>query len=239
MTLITFDTIAGARVYFPPNGLKPRKVRLERAFHAKMEACLSDLWQRCLWGPAQWIGSLGCYVVDAKRDTGRHKTGEAIDVSDLLWPDGGPGSSISSDDPGLLSRGEGPKRMARYLAVEAVFRLHFQTVLDWWHPDADGGFRHRDHWHIDTGRGEPTWEGRSNQVRFLQAALRYVWQCEGEKGPLNIDGKFGKETFKALSRCDTVEFVARDPLSPKMELTLRDDWWQRFLEAAVQKGFAS
>jgi hypothetical protein len=106
--------------------------------------------------------------------------------------------------------------VACYLAVEAVIRMHFQTALDWWFNAA-----HRDHWHIDTGRGEPAWEGRGNQVRFLQAALRYVWGAEG----LAIDGQFGPKTRTALvmhSDVDAADLAQH---------------WQGFLSARAVRGF--
>jgi hypothetical protein len=219
MTIVTFTTIAGATVYYPPNGLKPRKVRLEAAFLAKLEACFADLWARCPWGQAQWIGSLGCMVPSAPdHDTGRHDSGEAFDLAATLWPvaDGGVATVIVSAEDGTLV--SGGIKIPHYLAFEAVIRIHFQTALDWWHP----GNRHRDHWHIDTGRGEPTWEGRSNQVRFLQAALRYVWCAEG----LAIDGQFGPKTRAALALCcdvDAAEIAGH---------------WQGVLEATAVRGFA-
>jgi len=221
MTIVTFTTLAGATVYYPPNGLKPRKVALESAFHAKLEAMFADLWARSPLGQAQWIGSLGCMVPSTPdHDTGRHNTGEAFDLSDVLWPDGTYGTSVSAGDPGLESRGEGPKRLARYLAVESVVRMHFQTALDWWYPDSrDGKFRHRDHLHIDTGRGEPTWQARSNQVRFLQASLRYVWGAEG----LAIDGVMGAKTRAALG---DVDFGAAEQV------------WPEWLEETARGGFA-
>lgn len=217
--LITFTEIAGAHVYYPPNGLKPRKVRLDRAFHAKLTACLDDLWQRCPWGRADWIGSLGCYVVDPERDTGRHKTGEAIDVARIEWPNG---ERVDPNDPYQVVRG----LTEHYIAVAAVFRLHFQTVLDWWHPDGDGKYRHRDHLHIDTGRGAPTWEKRRNQVRFLQAALNYVWEASPA---LVIDGGFGPKTRAAL---------AGVPQSMAVIEAGGTAWWPEFLEETARRGFA-
>jgi len=224
MTIVHFTTLAGAQIYYPPAGLKPRKVALESAFYAKLEAMFADLWARCPWGPAQWIGSLGCMVPSTPgHDTGRHDTGEAFDLASVMWmrPDGTTRIMIYAGDPASQIR----QVVAGYLAVEAVIRMHFQTALDWWFDAA-----HRDHWHIDTGRGEPTWEERSNQVRFLQAALRYVWGAEGPKGPLEIDGVLGAETSVALARSD----------ADATESTLRgkDSRWPRFLEETARGGFA-
>ena len=225
MTIVTFTTLAGATVYYPPNGLKPRKVRLNAAFHAKLEAMFSDLWARCPWGQAQWIGSLGCMVPSTPgHDTGRHGTGEAFDLSHLGWPRvdqvplraDRPSVRIGAGDPGPDPDAVARIDLARYLAVEAVIRMHFQTALDWWFNAA-----HRDHWHIDTGRGEPTWEGRGNQVRFLQAALRYVWGAEG----LAIDGAMGPKTIGALRRDKRV--ILDDGLG-----------WPLFLRDTAARGFA-
>lgn len=227
LDLITFTEIAGATVYYPPNGLKPRKVRLNRGFHAVLGACLKDLWQRCPWGRAEWLGSLGCYVASTPdHDTGRHDIGEAVDISSLRWPTASVERGSAEPYPAIPREIEiaatdpGPKTgrgCARYLAVAAVFRLHFQTALDWWHPDGDGKFRHRDHWHIDAGRGAPTWEARKNQVRFLQAALRYVWGAEG----LAIDGKLGAKTQAAIDERVDTRHVA----------------WPQFLEETARRGF--
>lgn len=207
MSIVHFTTLAGATIYFPPNGLKPRKVRLESAFHARLEAMFSDLWQRCPWGQAQWIGSLGCMVPSTPgHDTGRHDSGEAFDLASVRWPGR---ALVHATDPSAQA-------YSRYLAVEAVARLHFQTALDWWF-----GAEHRDHWHIDTGHGEPTWEGRSNQVCFLQASLRYVWGVEG----LKIDGAMGPKTRTALQSCFAVALVGAG-------------WWPAFLEETARRGFA-
>lgn len=233
MTLIHFTTLAGATMYFPPNGLRPRRVALEERFHAALEAMFADLWPRCPWGQAQWIGSLGCMVPSTpKRDTGRHNSGEAFDLSDLIWP----GADVPTPSVRIVHIGAGdptplgavpeealrPFR-ARYLAVEAIVRKHFQTALDWWHPTAHAGkpptWDHRDHWHIDSGRGEPTWEGRKNQVMFLQAALRYVWGA----GELKIDGDFGPKTKLAVDEATGRRWEAG---------------WIEFLEETARRGFA-
>jgi hypothetical protein len=223
MTIVKFSEIAGAQIYYPPNGLKPRKVALEAAFHARLESMFADLWQRCPWGQAQWIGSLGCMVPSTPgHDTGRHDSGEAFDLSDVIWdlPDlrGARGGllRIAAGDPGPNPLSVPRIDLARYLAVEAVVRMHFQTALDWWFNTA-----HRDHWHIDCGNGEPTWEGRGNQVRFLQAALRYVWGAEG----LAIDGQFGPKTRTALVMSSDVD--AADIAQH----------WQGFLAATAVRGF--
>jgi hypothetical protein len=229
MTIVTFNSIAGATVYYPSNGLKPRTCRLEEKFHAKIEAMFADLWQRSPWGQAQWIGSLGCMVPSTPgHDSGRHDTGEAFDLATVQWAATNWARVISATDPRCVEP-EVPaagsvEAVARCLAVEAVVRLHFQTALNWWFNAA-----HRDHWHIDTGRGEPTWEARGNQVRFLQAALRYVWGAEG----LVIDGQFGPKTERALMVSDwamkRTSFVALAPGAA---------WWPAFLEETAEKGFA-
>ncbi len=227
MTLVRFTSIAGATVFYPPQGLKPRRVALEEKFHARLEAMFLDLWQRCPWGQAQWIGSLGCYVPSTPdHDTGRHDSGEAFDLASVRFPAASVERGSAEPYPAIPRESEiaatdpGPKTgrgCARYLALESIIRLHFQTALDWWFNAA-----HRDHWHLDLGNGEPIWQGRSNQVRFLQAALRYVWQA----GELAIDGDLGPKTMTAYATSG--HLVSRLP----------HEGWTAFLEETARRGFA-
>lgn len=209
LDLITFTEIAGV-----PVSPSPRKCG--RAFFGKLEAAFEDLWQRCPWGRASRIVHMGAYVDRPDpHGTDRHAQGRAIDIGRIVWPDTGQAMGPAAD----AHDGESvqPTRRARYLAVTAVFELHLGCVLNYWQPDG----KHRSHWHLDDHR-EPGWSPQwKPSVRFLQAALRYVWGAS----ELKIDGDFGPKTQKALDAALST-------------FTERRDWWPDLLEETARKGFA-
>ena len=206
MTIVTFTTIAGC-----PVSPSPRKIGSE--FLAKLNTTFEDLWARCPWGRASKIVHMGAYV-DRPDPKGidRHAQARAIDIAEIRWP--WPHPRISADQPGAMG-GQATKLTAHYLAVTAVFERHLGCVLNYWQPDG----KHRSHWHLDDHR-EPGWNvAWLPSVRFLQAALRYVWAAEG----LAIDGQFGPKTKAALG---DVDFGAAEQV------------WPEWLEETARKGFA-
>lgn len=193
--LIKFDNIDGVQInyarspvaHYGTRGKGPRNVRLERNFHLELAACLTDLWIQCPYGKAEVLVSGGCYVEKA----GRHGQGRAIDIDAIWWPSTG-NLTDGLIRPKPLITLNAPDDAIRYLAVEAVLRKHFGTVLDFWF-----GHGHEDHFHVDNGQPQG-WTGRPPTLHaetlFLQAALAFV---HGQK--VDIDGVLGTETRSALS----------------------------------------
>ena len=209
MTIVTFTSIAGV-----PISPSPRKIG--DAFLAKLDAAFEDLWARCPWGQASKIVHMGAYV-DRPDPKGidRHAQARAIDIGSVRWEPGRGQLTVRAGDPAMGGEGVGAIAMARYLAVTAVFELHLGCALNYWQPDG----KHRSHWHLDDHR-EPGWNaGWLPSVRFLQAALRYVWGAEG----LAIDGVMGPKTRAALG---DVDFGAAEQV------------WPEWLEETARRGFA-
>ena len=204
-TLVHFTTLAGC-----PVTPSPRKCGAE--FLAKLDAAFEDLWARRPWGPAKLITHMGAYVDRPDpQGTDRHAQGRAIDIGEIRWPDG---RWISASHGGSAA----PQIRARYLAVTAVFELHLGCVLNYWQPDG----KHRSHWHLDDHR-EPGWSPAwKPSVRFLQAALRYVWGAEG----LAIDGDFGPKTKAAYVNATGGPEDLTGGLG-----------WPLFLEETARRGF--
>ena len=80
-----------------------------------------------------------------------------------------------------------PTRPHLYLAIEAVLRQHFGTVLTYGY-DA----RHQDHIHFDNGDKIGFRRHSKSRVLFLQNALWYLFDQV-----LSIDGVYGPETQRA------------------------------------------
>ena len=190
----------------------PSSRKCGRAFFATLEDAFLDLWARCPWGRASRIVHMGAYVDRPDpAGTDRHAQGRAIDIHEIEWP--GPVIVSARDGSAALSDN---RRLPRYLAVTAVLEMHIGCVLNYWQPDG----KHRSHWHLDDHR-EPGWSPQwKPSVRFLQAALRYIWGAEG----LVIDGDFGPKTRAALGDTD---------------LGASAQCWPEFLEETSRRGFAA
>lgn len=215
LDLITFTSIAGV-----PASPSPRKCG--RAFFATLERAFEDLWARCPWGRASRIVHMGAYVDRPDpQGTDRHAQGRAIDIHEIEWP--GPVIVSARDGSAALSDN---RRLPRYLAVTAVLEMHIGCVLNYWQPDG----KHRSHWHLDDHR-EPGWSPQwKPSVRFLQAALNYVWDAEPA---LKVDGDFGPKTESAL-----IAALDKAGFSGESRTEGFAPMWPAFLEETAQRGFA-
>ncbi|MFD1329436.1 extensin family protein [Mycoplana ramosa] len=111
-----------------------------------------------------------------------HHRNRAFDLDALIFTDG---SRWVADTF--------PARPFLYLAIEALLRLHFGTVLN-----HDYNQAHRDHLHFDNGTAPRFKRDARSHTLFVQHALVKLFnQSVGEAG---ADGVFGPETEQALNR---------------------------------------
>jgi hypothetical protein len=94
---------------------KPMRFHCTPAFQQKLEVCFQELWQVCPLGPAEVITSAGTFV----DKPGHHGRGSAFDLDGIFWANK---TFITLHYP-----------MDRpvYLAVDALLRKHFGTVLNY------------------------------------------------------------------------------------------------------------
>jgi len=213
--LVQFDHIAGVPIHYARSPVAPygtigkkRNVRLERNFRLELAACLADLWITCPWGKPEALVSGGCYVEKA----GRHGEGRAIDIDAIWW---------KGHQPFITK--QAPNDTIRYLAIEAILRKHFGTVLDFWF-----GHGHEDHFHVDNGQPQG-WTGKPPTLHaetlFLQSALRLVHGLD--IGPTGIDGILGNATRNAFSSV----------MSKSAPFSIKDAW-NNFLDLTASFAFA-
>lgn len=182
---VRFNSLAGVRIHYarPPHavygsmgkGLKDQAGGpVTRACFTALEACFSDIWNACPYGPGQAIVTGG--IRGHGRD--RHGEGRAFDLDSLWWRGTKPIVAL-----------EYPRDKPRYLAVEAILRKHFGTVLNYNYNSA-----HRDHWHIDNGKPVGFRENSRAITLFVQDCLIELY---GQSG-LQLDGVFGAHTSEAI-----------------------------------------
>lgn len=185
----TFDTIAGVPVAYDRADSKSYGTRgtirtnlgpVTETFLAALEAWMTELGQLCPWGLPDLLVTGGVRGDPSKHS--RHTEGRAIDIDALFW----------KDRPPLITKQALDYPIA-YLAVEALLRRHFGTVLDFWY-NGD----HHDHWHVDDGH-PVGWTPSYSYTVFLQAALTHVWN-----DPVVIDGRPGALTTAAWDRAGCV-----------------------------------
>lgn len=190
----------------PPYGTggKPLRPRgpMRPSFFKKLQACIQDLWSASslfLMPPGYMLRKVVVASVwrplskkekkrkaEGKRIINRHNQGRAIDIDSFWWDEIGTGFST-----GLVANTYNYKTH-RFIAVEAILRLHFGTVLSWLY-----NAQHHCHWHLDDGTKpvlrQIDLNGKKHQrILFLQAALRHIYCMD-----VDIDGQWGTETANA------------------------------------------
>lgn len=231
LKLITFDHIADVPVHYSrftrsmygTRGRGPRKVRLAEYFHTTLTTCLHDLWD-FTGVPAVFVTG-GCYVQKA----GKHGEGRAIDIDSIHWD-----VEVEDDFDGTRHLVGGrdfvtldyPNCQRFYLAIEAVLRLHFGTVLNYEYNRA-----HQDHWHVDDGSPVGFFPASRARVLFLQAALTYVFGH-----PTKIDGYWGKET-RTHSQEILNQLTTDEPAEKRILGLQAPSAWLAFLGATARVGF--
>ena len=171
-------------------------------FQPLLDACFEDLWEICPLGRAQLILSAGTYSDRASQ----HGTGRAMDVDGIVWP-----------EKRFITRSFATQR-AFYFGVEAVFRRHFDYVLNYLYNAA-----HHDHFHVDRG-GRLGFGHSFTKTNFIQAMSRYVFDL-----PVTIDGDWGSETEEGLETMKAAVGVTGD-------LEVWENW-STFLEGLADRAF--
>lgn len=219
----TFSTLADVPVHYDRYrddthgyGTRGRPVTLHctAAFEEKLDACFQELWDVCPFGEAEVIATAGAFV----DKPGAHGQGRAFDLDAIFW-----------EEKTFVTR-DYPRERPFYLAVEAVLRKHFGTVLNYRYDPA-----HRDHFHIDDLSQRGFVKSHRSRVLFLQMALTHLFDT-----PVDIDGYWGPETEEAarevLMRRELAEptAVAGESLLPSLK-----EVWTDFLIEATRRGFSS
>ena len=183
------------------------------AFEEKLQAAFAALWDACPLGTAEVIASGGAYV----EKPGAHGRGRAFDLDAIFWPER---TFVA------LSY---PQNRRFYLAVEAVLRKHFGTVLNYRYNSA-----HRDHLHLDDLAPVGFVPGHRSRVLFLQMALTHLFGRT-----VAIDGLIGPETRGAARRLLVEQGLAEEgTLDTPQALDNRlDAVWTDLLEIAARRGF--
>jgi hypothetical protein len=204
--------LAGVPVHYGKWGRRPQRL-LRADFKPMLESALEALWPLLPWGTPTGILSGGAYVPREKKPGDRHAIGTAFDLSGFSFADAA-GAWFWE----LWHKHKASPKEA--LAIEAVLRLHCPQVLGPWYNTA-----HEDHWHCDDRAGAAGFQARSKaDVRFLQAALRHVWDLE----PGSIDGDLGPKTLVAATR-------ALDEIG-QPEVIERPEVWRAWLNATAHGG---
>lgn len=218
----TFDKLAGVPVHYdrypdPEYGYgtrgKPNTWHCTEAFEQKLVEALEELWELCPLGRAEVITTAGAYV----NKPGLHGKGRGFDVDGIFW-----------SDRTFVTKNY-PNDRPFYLAVEAVFRKHFGTVLNY-----EYNVDHQDHLHIDDGSETGFVPEHRSRVLSLQMALTHVFER-----PVTIDGLIGPETNGAAREVLTeLELATEGEVAGENQLhqTL-DRIWLSLLERTAAEGF--
>lgn len=202
-----FRVLAGAPVHYARMPVaeygtrgKPRPFYSTKKMFRTLDACFAELWSRNPYGVAEVVVSAGAYVKKA----GYHGRGEAFDLDAIFW---GQRNFVTLHYP---------NDKPFYLAVDAVCRKHFGTVLNY-HFNA----AHHDHLHLDLG--QPGFSKKAtSEVKFLQMAANELF---GEH--VGVDGVWGPQTEDA-----TANALAKAGIKGKIETK-----WLDFLDAVADEGF--
>jgi hypothetical protein len=193
---------------------RPVTLHCTAAFEEKLQACFEELWDVCPLGRAEVVTTAGAYV----DKPGAHSKGRAFDLDGLFW-----------SERAFVARNY-PREREFYLAVEAVLRKHFGTVLNYRYNAA-----HRDHFHIDDLAQRGFYKSHRSRVLFLQMILTHLFET-----PVAVDGIFGPETSEAAREM----LVRRELASPgalaggeALDRTLGEVWFDLLGEVA-RAGFA-
>ncbi len=176
----SFDNLNGVPLHYArepiaPYGTIGKKFTFyaTKSFHSKLEKCFDELFSLCPLGKPEVITTAGTFV-DKPRSY--HRLGRAFDLDGIFWPSK---TFITINYPA---------DRPFYLAVEAIIRKHFGTVLNYLYDQ-----KHRDHLHIDDGTKVGFSSTSRSRILFLQVALKYLFDQ-----PILVDGIYGSETKKAI-----------------------------------------
>lgn len=175
--MVRFMEIAGSQVNWQRWGTIGSRM-CDPDFLQVLNCAFETLWVECPWGRARTILSHGAYV----KKPGWHGTGQAIDITGILWK-GQPAFECGKTE----ERGD----WMRYVAIEATLRRFIPQVLGW----GEKSLRHRHHWHADARPVGGFQAGSHVDVTFAQQSLNVAWLED-----LAMDGKYGPKTQAAEAR---------------------------------------
>ena len=134
---------------------KPHRFHSEESFERKLRACFKELWATVGddYGEPKFTTSAGAYA----DKSGSHGLGRGFDLDGIFW------SSKS------FITANYPQDRQFYVAVEALLRKHFGTVLNYEYNAA-----RRDHSHIDDTSPKGFSASRRTVGLFLQTALTTI-----------------------------------------------------------------
>jgi len=205
------NTLAGVPVHYdrhrPGDYGKPGHpfaLRLAERTMTPLEECFGEIVTAApdALGSAKYILSAGGYV----QKPGYHGLGRAFDLDGIIWENHAWVAASFPDDPPF------------YLAIEAVIRRKFGTVLNY-----DYNAAHQDHIHLDDSTGVGFSRMSKSRVIFLQNAISFVYG-----NPIGRDGVWGPETNGA-------ERTVREELGLSGFSDV--DNWLSFLETTTQRAF--
>lgn len=218
----TFDKLAGVPVHYdrysnPQYGYgtrgKPGTWPCTTHFEEKLHAAFQELWDVCPLGEAEVITTAGAWV----NKPGMHGKGRGFDVDGIFWADR---TFVTKNYP---------EDRPFYLAVEAVLRKHFGTVLNY-----EYNVDHQDHLHIDDGSETGFVPGHRSRVLFLQMAISHVFER-----PIGIDGVTGPETNGAARKL-LVDLALADESDVSSDSKLHERLrkkWMDLLDLTATEGF--
>ena len=188
---------------------------MQQDFADKLQACLDELWETCPLGEAEVVATAGAWV----DKPGAHGEGRGFDIDAIFW---------SNRTFVTLHY---PTDSAFYLAVEAVLRKHFGTVLNFHFNQA-----HQDHFHIDDLAPVGFVRHHRSRVLFVQMAMNKLFGRT-----VDIDGRWGSETGGAvagvLESLDLTEVSNPDDAGAVADALA--DVWLDFLDACAARGFGT
>lgn len=209
--LIAVRTLDGIRIHydrFRPEDYgqpgHPHTVYMTKKTHRQLDAFASELFAvaKKSVGDAKFIMTAGAYV----QKPGYHGQGRAFDLDALVFEDYHWIADSFPRDPQM------------YLAIEAIVRKHFGTVLTYSYNDP-----HKDHIHMDNGTDTGFNKMSRSRVIFLQNAIYFVYGLK-----VGRDGVWGPETSEAEKRVR--EMLGIGGLGNKAN-------WLAFLDTTAKQAF--
>ncbi len=189
MAFVMVDRFAGVPLYYDRYN-RDAYGRSAVAMRAHVDAAFAAGCERAFTALVKLLGDGGFAVTQiwsggvGRAGTGRsyHHKNRAFDLDALIFADG---SKWVADTF--------PERPFMYLAIEAVLRTEFGTVLNF-----DYNRAHEDHFHFDNGRAPGFKPEARSHALFVQHCLDKLFNQDiGESG---VDGLYGPDTDAALTR---------------------------------------
>jgi hypothetical protein len=201
-TLVCTSTVAGRPIEYvdkvridpgthlkipaTPHPRRAHQVRFLPQVGATLEAFLKNMTRFAM--PVEGIltaGSLYCRCIRGTSQLSNHSFGDAFDLVGVRWPAGSNLSPLRETIVHNWADLSGERILLR--RINACLRLSFRTVIDYHRSD------HRDHFHCDTNRGRPRFNGGATNMTFVQEALAVMLSR-----PFEITGRLDPPSQQGL-----------------------------------------